>query len=191
MGPLAPMGSGPPPVPGPHEQCLADLRAQGIRFEPTSIPDAKPTCRVDNPIEVTAAGVPWDLPGVVDCDFALHIEAFIREAVEPAAQAHFGQAVVRLHQTGAYSCHATAGGRPSQHSSGKAIDLAGFDLADGTSVMVARDWSVPGPQSEFLHDVAHRACFYFTAVLTPDSNEEHINHLHLDAGPYAQCDRQR
>jgi hypothetical protein len=179
----------PPPVTTPQSQCLADLGLQGIRFERASLADAKPQCHVDNPVTVTAAGVAWDKPGIVDCDFALRLEAFTREAVEPAAQTHFGQSVVRLHQVGTYSCHLTGGGKPSQHSTGGAIDISGFDLADGTSVMVGRDWLMPGPASNFLHDVARRACFYFTAVLTPDSSAGQAGHIHLDAGPYVQCDR--
>jgi len=78
-------------------------------------------------------------------------------------------------------------GRWSQHAVGQAIDIAGFRLSDGTTVSVDRDWNEPGAKGQFLRQLARKACRYFSVVLTPDSNAEHYNHLHLDIGPDRLC----
>jgi hypothetical protein len=68
-----------------------------------------------------------------------------------------------------------------------AIDVAGFRLSDGTTVSVEHDWSESGPKRQFLRHLARRACSYFSVVLTPDSNAEHHDHIHLDIGPDRLC----
>jgi hypothetical protein len=67
------------------------------------------------------------------------------------------------------------------------VDIAGFVLADGGAISVAADWRTAGPRRAFLHDVAQRACGYFSIVLTPPSNAAHRDHVHLDIGPYQAC----
>jgi hypothetical protein len=75
----------------------------------------------------------------------------------------------------------------SRHAQGLAIDVAGFELADGRVIRVAEDWSGSGAKREFLHALARRACAYFNVVLTPDSDSDHENHFHLDVGPERSC----
>lgn len=89
-----------------------------------------------------------------------------------------------------YSCrrqNSRLAGRWSQHARGQAIDIAGFHLSDGTTASIERDWSDSGAKGRFLHRLAAQACRYFSVVLTPDSNAEHYNHLHLDIGPERLC----
>ncbi|HXP95874.1 MAG TPA: extensin family protein, partial [Telmatospirillum sp.] len=81
-------------------------------------------------------------------------------------------------------------GRPerlSQHAFGRALDVTGFELADGTVISVMKDWRNRGAKSEFLHQVAQGACKMFSVVLTPNYNAEHHDHLHLDIGPHKLC----
>lgn len=170
--------------------CLARLDREGITWKPAAVPVGHGGCAVDNPIEVSAAGVTWNQPGVVSCGFALALDAFLREDVEPAARARFGQSVRLLRHFGTYACRreSSGSGRWSQHAEGKAIDIAGFELADGTVILVARDWRRRGPKRDFLREVARRACRRFSVVLTPDSNAAHRNHIHIDDGPYKLCE---
>jgi hypothetical protein len=109
--------------------------------------------------------------------------------VQKLAVADLGHYVVRIDHLGAYSCRANTGRRDrlSEHAYGLAIDISGFRLSDGTSVSVERDWSQPGPKRNFLHHLASAACGYFSVVLTPDSNADHFNHMHLDIGPDRLC----
>jgi hypothetical protein len=171
-------------------QCLARLDGTGVRYERVDITAAEPAaCAVEAPVRVTLAAVAWNQPGVVSCAFAMRLEDFTRTVIEPAARARFGEGVHRIRHLGTYSCRRENGGngRWSQHARGSAIDIAGFELASGTVVLVASDWRGGGAKSAFLRDIARAACARFSAVLTPDSDSEHRDHIHLDAGPYRIC----
>jgi hypothetical protein len=126
---------------------------------------------------------------VVACPLAAALAAFSRDVVQPEAERRFGQPVTRLHHLGAWDCRKRTGSlfRMSEHATGRALDLAGFELADGTSISVRQDWS-NGPKGRFLREVARRACRYFSVVLTPETDRHHQDHLHLDLGPYRACD---
>jgi hypothetical protein len=103
--------------------------------------------------------------------------------VQPAAQRHFGTNVRGIQHAGSYSCRRLYGrdvGNYSEHSTADAVDVIGFQLANGESVSVLRDWPAAGAKSRFLHDVREGACRVFSTVLSPDYNEAHRDHLHLD-----------
>lgn len=170
-------------------QCLASLDRLGLRYTPARPPPGPAACTLRDPVEVSAAGIAWSPPGMVSCAFARQLDAFARQDVQAAALAHLGQRVRLLHQIGDYSCRRETGGkhRWSQHARGNALDVAGFELADGTMVIVEQDWRRSGPKRDFLRDVARRACKRFSVVLTPNSNREHRDHIHVDSGPYKYC----
>ena len=75
----------------------------------------------------------------------------------------------------------------SQHATANAIDIAGFTLDGGRVIKVLKDWKGDGPGARFLHDVHASACRYFRAALSPEFNEAHASHLHLDRGLYRSC----
>jgi hypothetical protein len=96
--------------------------------------------------------------------------------------------VTKIHHVGAYSCRGIGGGRKwSQHAFGNAIDVIGFDLADGTRIAISRDWRGQRAKSDFLQDVARGACSMFKVVLTPAYDKAHHDHFHLDVGPERLC----
>lgn len=170
-------------------QCLAALDRLGMRYSRAAPPTGPAACSVRNPVEVSAAGVAWSPPVVVSCAFALRLDTFARQDVQAAALAHFGQRVTLIRQIGAHSCRRETGSKSrwSQHATGSALDVAGFELADGTAITVEQDWRGRGPKRDFLRDVAHRACKRFSVVLTPNSNRDHRDHIHIDIGPYRLC----
>ncbi len=170
-------------------QCLTSLDRLGARYSPATPPSGPASCAVRTPVELNAAGAVWSPPAVVSCTFALRLDAFAREDVQAAALAHFRQRVRLIHQIGAHSCRRETGSRTrwSQHATGSALDVAGFELADGTLISVERDWRGKGPKRDFLRDVARRACRRFSVVLTPNTNRDHRDHIHIDAGPYTLC----
>jgi hypothetical protein len=191
---LAACGSAPaPPPPAPissSEQCLRDLGARGVEYHLAAMPAATAPCEVETPVEVASTGLAWNRPGLVSCAMADVLDRFTVEQVEPMARRYLGTNVIRLDQIGAYSCRRIIGSAPgwSAHASGRAIDIAGFDLAGGGNVTVERDWHDAGARGAFLHAVALAACSYFNIVLTPESNQYHYNHMHLDIGPGKLCE---
>lgn len=110
--------------------------------------------------------------------------------MQPLAHALFKQPVAKLHHMGTYNCRGRNGktaGRLSEHAFGRAIDIRSIELADGTIIDVTRHWRNAGRKSEFLHDLARRACKHFSVVLTPNHDHAHRDHIHLDTGPYRLC----
>jgi hypothetical protein len=176
-----------PPAPTLARQCLAELDRRGVEYKVAPMPAASSSCAVDDPVRVSAAGVPWNQPAIVACPFALTLDDFARDVVEPLARRYFGEPVTLLRHYGAYSCRTTHGGRDSLHAKGEAIDIAAFVLADGTVVSVEQGWRGGGREGRFLHALAHAACERFSVVLTPDSDSDHANHIHLDSGRYKLC----
>jgi hypothetical protein len=168
------------------EVCLAQLNQFNVKFAKEEPPEGP--CPIHDSVRVSAVGVPLSRPALMSCDLALKLEKFTREVVAPEAQAHLHQGMREIVHFGTWSCRGRPGGEWSEHARGNAIDVAGFKLADGSVVSVARDWGPPGPKRDFLRAVARGACGLFSMVLTPKTNSEHQNHIHLDIGPYHGCD---
>jgi hypothetical protein len=186
---LAGCGGTPAPSLLSGRACLARLAAQEVSYRPVDSVDApSPGCHVDTAVRVSRVEAGLNHPAVMSCGLASRLDDFERAVVQPLARAELGRRVVRINQIGSFSCRRVNGSRRlSQHALGLAIDIAGFRLSDGTTVSVEHDWNDPGPKRLFLRHLARQACGYFSVVLTPDSNADHYNHLHLDIGPDRLC----
>ena len=75
----------------------------------------------------------------------------------------------------------------SQHATANAIDISGFDMADGTKIRLRNDWNGAADKAAFLRDVRNSACSWFGLVLSPDYNAAHHDHFHLDQGRWGRC----
>jgi hypothetical protein len=130
-----------------------------------------------------AAGFSYAPRAQVACPVAVGLFLWEKQVVQPAAQRHFGQPVVTVQSFGSYACRPVRGGREgrwSEHARANAIDVAGFRLADGRRIGIAADWTGEGPEAAFLREVRDGACRTFSTVLSPDYNDLHRDHLHLD-----------
>jgi len=109
--------------------------------------------------------------------------------VAPAARRYFRQDVMRIELAGpSYTCRPVAGTtRLSEHAYANAVDIGGFLLADGRLISVARGWRGTRAERSFLRAVRDGACGHFKAVLSPDYNRAHRDHLHFDRGPDDMC----
>jgi len=119
----------------------------------------------------------------VACPVAAALAMWEWNVIQPAAERHFGSKVVGIDHFGSYSCRRLYGrdaGNWSEHSTADAVDIAGFRLADGTRITVARDWTKGGAKAGFLRDVRDGACTVFATTLSPDYNAAHADHFHLD-----------
>jgi hypothetical protein len=170
--------------------CVADLAAQGAVFERVGDREGPNGCRLTDAVRLTRSTVALDQPVQFNCATAMHLLRFERDVVQPAALRHFGQPLARIRHFGGFACRGRADGAPrlSEHALGNAIDIAGFDLRDGTQITVARHWRDPGPRGAFLQDVARGACTVFHLVLTPRTDALHRSHFHLDIGRWRRCD---
>jgi hypothetical protein len=138
-------------------------------------------CGVDAAISLWfAKGVALEPPATLACDTARTLVDWLGQVAPVFAQQ--GADLAALTVVDAYSCrnrNRLKEGRLSEHALGRAIDIAGFRLADGTVVTVRDGWSAPEWWLTLRR--AHRAgCGTFGTVLGPEANPQHADHLHLD-----------
>lgn len=171
--------------------CKDILTQGGVSFVAAPEQSSGDFCRVHDALELTSGLAPLKpAKPVLSCKEALAVTIWERKVVQIAAFDTLGQGVVAIDHYGSYACrriYGQAEGPVSEHATANALDIAGFRLADGTTISVEKDWNDPGPKGVFLHKVRDGACQVFITVLSPDYNAEHANHLHLDMGGWAKC----
>lgn len=160
------------------DECLSRLRESGVAFQAL---DDKRGVSTPIAIEGPIGGVRyWTVASgamVSDCRLAL---ALVKVAPELRG---LGISAVRF--SGAYSYRMARVGRLSLHAYGLALDVHEV-IADGTSYVVTRDFARGLPNgcaggAPLLNRLACRLAQLrlFQELLTPDSNADHRDHLHL------------
>jgi len=148
-------------------------------------------CGTQNSVRLRGGATPLSPAGpVMTCPLALAYAFWTRHVVEPAAQAELDASVTRIDHYGTYACrrvYGRAAGRPSEHALANALDAYGFRLDDGRRVTVAGDFPASDARGRFLRRSRDGACPWFRAVLSPDYNAAHRDHLHLDFGRFSVC----
>lgn len=173
------------------ERCRAVLGEGAVRVRDQPDVDAGGFCALRGVLTIRGGTTPLRPAGpVLTCPVALSFALWERQVLQPAARAILGSEVTAIDHYGSYSCrriYGDATGRPSQHATANALDVAGFRLRDGRRITVAADWSDPGPDGRFLRAARDGACRTYQTVLGPEYNAAHRDHLHLDRGPYRIC----
>ena len=182
---------------GDPRACTAALAASKLSF--ATVPDRPLAngCGWSNAVRVTALPERVGPPFVASCPAAVSLAMWERHVLQPAAEATLGERVVAVDHFGSYACRDIAGAtrrdeggdHRSEHATANALDVAGFVLADGRTVSVARDWHRPAddPRRRFLQAVHDGACAFWNVVLGPDYNPAHHDHFHFDRGRYRAC----
>lgn len=155
-----------------------------------SVPDRPPRqgCGWTNAVSLRGAGRADIGVRPLACDVAAATAMWTLHAVQPAAREILGSPVVRIQHFGTYSCRDIGGSeRRSQHAAARAIDIAGFRLADGRTVSVRKDWQGGGARGAFLDRVYAQACGYFRITLGPGYNAAHADHFHFDRSGFRYC----
>jgi hypothetical protein len=200
LSPWAPLDLAAPPnfltrhklsrLTGDDALCRRVLQHAAIEFEPVPDRVTGEDCGFKNAVLIrrTSADVGEDFS--VTCRTAVSLDLWERHALQPAAEKYFGRRVTAIQHFGSYSCR-NLYGRPeatrSRHATAEAWDVAGFVLADGRRIRIARDWQSTEAEAAFLREARDGACRFFDGVLSPDYNAAHSDHLHLDRGSYRVC----
>jgi hypothetical protein len=162
-------------------ECRAVLERSEISFTALPAAGAGACLREDRTVLSEAPLAPGAPPAT--CAVGAALVLWLRQGVEPAAEALLGSPVTRVEHFGAYSCRRLYGrdeGPWSEHATGNAIDIAAFVLADGRRISVLRDWPGDSAEAAFLRRARDGACDVFGTVLSPDYNAAHADHLHFD-----------
>ncbi len=143
-------------------------------------------CGIAAAVKVTSvAGVRLSVPATVECPTAIALKKWVTTGLKPAV-GNEGGGVKSLTVFDSYTCRSRdniKGAVLSLHSQGKAIDIGGFTLANGQSVMVEKGWR-SAAQGPILKAAYHKACGIFGTTLSPDGDKYHQTHMHFDTAHY-------
>lgn len=156
-------------------------------------------CGTRAPFKVSAlanGSVALEPAAIVRCSMVPALNDWLRDAVQPNAQAHFGQRVLSMRVAASYTCRPrnnSRGAKLSEHGYANAFDVGSFTLSDGRTVTIESGWHGASDERAFLRSVFQGACDRFNTVIGPDGDRHHHNHIHLDlarhgsSGTYKVC----
>jgi hypothetical protein len=172
--------------------CLAELDARHVAWKKASRPGIQIPVEIVGPIggiELTSE----DQPLVIDCSLAV--------SLDDAGRYLRGLGITKATFSSAYSRRKVRGtDHWSKHSFGLAIDVHTFSSADLGTMRVDRDFeqglgdevdcvgaplTQAGAVLEILKCQLVRSGL-FHLVLTPDYDDAHHDHFHLEAKPWAE-----
>ncbi|WAC28826.1 extensin family protein [Ancylobacter sp. SL191] len=170
-----------------EERCLAGGEVKPSAYIiPIREIDGAGTCGMDHPFRVLAfnQGTVEVAPkATLACPMTSAVDRWMLEDIQPAAMAWFGQPVAKVKQMSSYSCRNMNGGpagKISEHAFGNALDIGGFELADGRIILVKTGWKGRPDEQGFLRTVQATGCQRFTTTLGPGYNIYHYDHIHVD-----------
>lgn len=161
--------------------CRVRLRRLGVDFEERDRLSDPAGCDVAWPISVSklSADIRIQPQAVLSCALAERLSTFAAEQVATRASETMDAPLAGINHASAYVCRSRNGsGKLSEHAFGRALDIASFAFADGSTVTVGQAKS--SAEAKFLLAVRLDACGPFTTVLGPGSDADHADHLHLD-----------
>ncbi len=147
-------------------------------------------CGIAEPVRVREIeGVRLSVAATMDCTTAKALKSWVVKGLQPSFSR---DPVVRIKVAAHYACrprNGRKGAKISEHGKGKAIDIAGVQLASGRLLTVLEGYS--SGQGAPLRAAHKAACGVFGTTLGPGSDGFHENHLHFDTarhrnGPYCR-----
>lgn len=169
--------------------CHATFERSNVAFRILSSPeivvaesaDAEPCAQPDRVVLPDFDTRPAE--PVATCAIMAATYLWEQQIVQPAARAAFKEDVTTINHFGTYSCRRinnAADGAWSEHATGNAIDIAGFQTASGRQISILEGWDGDEAEKRFLRTVRDGACRLFSTTLSPDYNRAHADHFHLD-----------
>jgi len=184
---------------GEMDACVARLASLGVEFQMVAVTAENPACTVAMPIQLkrivlrgdAARAIEFPARPLVDCRLAEPLALWLEGAVGPILAAGFSSRLTAVRTGAGYECrnrNRAAAGKISAHAVGLALDISGFELADGRTVPAV---SPKNDLASALNSLRAAACGWFTTVLGPGSDTMHEDHLHVDIEPHGASGRYR
>jgi hypothetical protein len=181
--------------------CLAALADLGVQVEPATIEPANEDCVVEQPVRLKSVAserhtLEFIETPILACGFATVLTRWLAEIAIPTALYHFERPAAKVLVGPGYACrprNQQPGAELSVHAFGMALDIRGFELADGEQVLIGApdEADRAAPERAFLDGLRTSACGYFTTVLGPGSDPLHEDHLHVDLASHGSSDHYR
>ena len=150
------------------------------------VPGRVSGCGLDDAVSVSSiSGVRLSMKSTMDCGTARALKTWVDGSAIPALSGKGGglrEITVAAH----YACRRrnnSKTGKISEHGKGRAIDISGFRLANGSEITVLRNWT-SGSSGKALRRMHAEACGPFGTVLGPKANRFHLDHFHFDTARY-------
>jgi len=188
-------------VPDEAEACRGRLRAAGTRFDIPTLPAASNTaCAIEVPVRLQSvrsrsrggADIRLSDEPVVSCRFAERFSAWLGELAAPLIAGRLSAEVKAVRTGPGYECrnrNRATTGKLSAHAVGEAVDVAGFELSNGSTMQVKPDGDEA--MQAAVGAIRTAACGWFTTVLGPGSDAAHADHMHVDTMQHGSSDRFR
>ncbi len=158
----------------------------GIQGREVGTVQGRGACGIDQGVLVrSVAGVALRSNATIDCPTARALKTWVERGVLPAV-GNEGGGVASLRVVSHYACRTRnnqPGARLSEHSFGRAIDIAGIGLRDGSEMTLLTDWNSAEDGAQ-LRQMWRAACGPFGTVLGPEANRFHRDHFHFDTARY-------
>nr|WP_146584664.1 extensin family protein [Puniceibacterium confluentis] len=157
-----------------------DPRLQGekVGFVPGRISG----CGIKDAVKLrSVSGIALSQQATIDCTTAKTLKRWVDTALAPAVGSR-GGGVARINVAAHYACRSRnnqSGAKISEHGKGRAIDISGVRLRDGTEITVLDGWD-NGRDGTLLKKLHRAACGPFGTVLGPGSDGFHRDHFHFD-----------
>lgn len=159
-----------------------DIQGEVVGFVPGRING----CGVQDAVKVrSVSGIGLSQQSVMDCTTAQALKTWINRGMKPAV-GNFGGGVSQIRVAAHYACRTRnnqPGARISEHGKGRAIDISGFRMRDGSEITLLDGWG-RRDTGAILREMHQRACGVFGTVLGPESNRFHRDHFHFDTARY-------
>lgn len=143
-------------------------------------------CGIKNAVRVrSVSGVALSTGAVMDCGTANALKKWMNGTAKPA-MSRKGGGLKSIKVAAHYACRTRnnqRGAKLSEHGKGRAIDISGFTLQNGTKVSVLQGWNNRN-YSKPLRQMHKGACGPFGTVLGPNANKFHRDHFHFDTARY-------
>ncbi len=151
-----------------------------------AVPGRIAGCGLSDGIKLrSVSGVTLSQQSVMDCDTAKALKRWTERTAIPALSRK-GGGLSGYRVAAHYACrtrNSQKGARISEHGKGRAIDISGFTLRDGTKITVLKGWNAPRTRSA-LRKMHAGACGPFGTVLGPEADRYHRDHFHFDTARY-------
>ncbi|SPF77659.1 extensin-like domain-containing protein [Pseudoprimorskyibacter insulae] len=130
-------------------------------------------------------GIPLSQAALMDCSTAQALQTWVQRSLIPGV-GNSGGGVSQIRVAAHYACRPRnnqPGAKISEHGRGRAIDISGIRLRDGTTLTVLNDWA-SRQYGKLMKRLHKQACGPFGTVLGPESDHFHKDHFHFDTARY-------
>ncbi|KMK65906.1 extensin family protein [Puniceibacterium sp. IMCC21224] len=159
-----------------------DLQGEAVGYVPGRING----CGIKDAISLrSVSGVPLSQHAQIDCTTAKALKTWVNKGLKPAVGSR-GGGVLGLRVAAHYACRPRnnqSGAKISEHGRGRAIDISGVTLRDGSEITVLGGWGSKR-DGAVLRKMHKAACGPFGTVLGPQSDRFHQDHFHFDTARY-------